>query len=130
LEELAAISGDLFRVPCRFECDSPVLIRDPAISGHLYRITQEAVRNAVKHGKAKNIVVQLEALDDGIALRVRDDGVGLPENRERSEGMGLRIMAHRASMIGGTFDARRNPEGGSVISCVVPQLQPAVQDSK
>src|SRR6185312_67071 len=90
LEELAAISGDLFRVSCRFECDSPVLIRDPATSGHLYRITQEAVSNAVKHGKAKNIVVQLEALDDGIALRVRDDGVGLPENRERSEGMGLR----------------------------------------
>jgi signal transduction histidine kinase len=88
------------------------------------------VRNAVKHGKAKNIVVQLEALDDGIALRVRDDGVGLPENRERGEGMGLRIMAHRASMIGGTFDAKRHPEGGTIVSCELPQLQQATTDSK
>jgi signal transduction histidine kinase len=123
LEELAAISSDLFRVSCRFECDLPVLIRDTATSGHLYRITQEAVSNAVKHGQAKNVIVQLETLDDGIALRVRDDGVGLPENGERSGGMGLRIMAHRASMIGGTFAARRNPEGGTVISCELPQLQ-------
>jgi len=130
LEELAAISGDLFRVSCRFECDSPVLIRDSATSGHLYRITQEAVSNAVKHGKAKNIIVQLEALDDGIALRVRDDGIGLPANGERHEGMGLRIMAHRASMISGTFDARRSLEGGTIISCEVPLVQPSAKTPK
>ncbi len=130
LEELTAISSDLFRVSCRFECDLPVLIRETATSGHLYRITQEAVSNAVKHGQAKNIVVQLETLDDAIALRVRDDGVGLPENGARSGGMGLRIMAHRASMIGGTFDARRIPEGGTVISCEVPQIQPAPRNSQ
>ena len=130
LEELAAISSDLFRVACRFECDSPVLIRDTAISGHLFRITQEAVSNAVKHGRAKNIVVQLEALDDGIALRVKDDGIGLPDHRERSEGMGLRIMAHRAGMIGGAFDARRNPEGGTIISCELPQLQQLSKEAK
>jgi len=123
LEELAAISSDLFRVSCRFECDSPVLIRDPAVSGHLYRITQESVSNAVKHGKAKNITVQLETLDDGIALRVKDDGSGLPDARARNEGMGLQIMAHRASMIGGNFEAKRDPAGGTIISCVVGQEQ-------
>lgn len=125
LEELAAISSDLFRVSCRFECDLPVLIRDTATSGHLYRITQEAVSNAVKHGKAKNIVVQLETLDDGIALRVKDDGVGLPAVRAQNEGMGLRIMAHRASMVGGKFNAQRNPEGGTIISCELLQSQPS-----
>jgi signal transduction histidine kinase len=119
LEELATISSDLFRVSCRFECESPVIIRDAVTSGHLYRITQEALSNAVKHGKAKNIIVQLETLDDGIALRVKDDGVGLPDLGARGEGMGLRIMSHRASIIGGNFDAQRDPAGGTVVSCVV-----------
>jgi len=130
LEEFAAISSDLFRVSCRFECDSPVLIRDTVTSGHLYRITQEAVSNAVKHGRAKNIIIQLEMLDDGIALRVKDDGIGLRDPAERNGGMGLRIMAHRASMISGTFDARRSPEGGTIISCEVPHLQPSAKTPK
>jgi len=107
-----------------------VLIRDTVTSGHLYRITQEAVSNAVKHGRAKNIIIQLEMLDDGIALRVKDDGIGLRDPAERNGGMGLRIMAHRASMISGTFDARRSPEGGTIISCEVPHLQPSAKATK
>jgi signal transduction histidine kinase len=121
LEELAAISSDLFKVSCRFECDSPVLIRDTATSGHLYRITQEAISNAVKHGKARNISIQLEALDDGIILRVKDDGTGLPGSLPATAGMGLRIMAHRASIIGTTFQARRDDSGGTMVSCVLQQ---------
>lgn len=130
LEELTAISGDLFRVSCRFECELPVLMRDPVTSGHLYRITQEAISNAVKHGKARNIVVHLETLEDGIALRVKDDGSGLPEASERSGGMGLRIMAHRASIIGGTFEARRDPAGGTIISCVLRHQQTSPEKRK
>jgi signal transduction histidine kinase len=120
LEELAAISGELFRVRCRFECDSPVLIRDTATSGHLYRIAQEAVRNAVKHGKAREIVVQLEAQDNGIALLVKDDGIGLPQPPPRTAGMGLRIMAHRAGMIGASFEARPDSAGGTIVCCLLP----------
>jgi len=119
LEELVAISSDLFKVRCRFECDSPVLIRDTAISGHLYRIAQEAISNAVKHGKARNIDVQLEALDDGIAMRVKDDGIGLPDSLPKTAGIGLRIMAHRASIIGATFQARRGDSGGTTVSVLL-----------
>jgi signal transduction histidine kinase len=119
LEELTVISSDLFKVSCRFECDSPVLIRDTAVSAHLYRVAQEAISNAVKHGKAKNITIQLETLDDGIALRVKDDGVGLPESLPKTTGMGLRIMAHRASIIGAAFQARRDDSGGTIVSCVL-----------
>lgn len=118
LEELAATTSDLFRVSCRFECDSPVLIRNAPASVHLYRIAQEAISNAVRHGQAKNIVIQLETLDDGIALRVKDDGSGLPAPPPAT-GMGLRIMAHRAAMIGATFAARRDEQGGTVVACVL-----------
>jgi signal transduction histidine kinase len=119
LEELAVTSGELFRTSCRFECDSPVLIRDATASIHMYRIAQEAVSNAVKHGKAHQVIIQLEALDDGIALVVKDDGVGLPDPLPEKRGMGLRIMAHRASMIGATFIARRESSGGTTITCVL-----------
>lgn len=119
LEELALASSDLFKIACRFECDSPVLVRDGPASGHMYRIAQEAVSNAVKHGKARNIVILLETLDDGIALLVKDDGVGLPEPLPEKRGMGLRIMAHRAGMIGATFTARREGDRGTTISCVL-----------
>src|SRR5215471_5008383 len=122
LEELAESSSELFKIFCRFECDSPVLIRDTATSRHLYRIVQEAISNAVKHGKAKNISIQLETLDDGgITLRIKDDGIGLPEPIPRTAGMGLRIMAHRATMIGATFNAQRDRSGGTIVSCVLRQ---------
>jgi signal transduction histidine kinase len=125
LEELASTSSDLFKICCRFECDSPVLIRDGATSGHMYRIAQEALSNAVKHGKAGNVIIHLESLDDGIALQVRDDGVGLPESQPKTAGMGLRIMAHRAAMIGATVSAKRQDAGGTVVSCAVRHNGPA-----
>jgi signal transduction histidine kinase len=121
LEELATTSTELFKVLCHFECDSPVLIREAAVSGHLYRITQESISNAVKHGKARNIAICLETIDNGISLLVTDDGIGLPDLPPKNAGMGLRIMAHRASMIGATFSAQRGKQGGTVVSCVLRQ---------
>jgi len=74
LEEFAITSSKLFKVSCRFECDLPVLIYDSATAGHLYRIAQEAVGNAIKHGKAKNILIRLDASEDNTVLSVKDDG--------------------------------------------------------
>lgn len=116
LEELADTSGELFKISCRFECDLPVLVRDAATASHLFRIAQEAVSNAVKHGKARHVTIQLDTLEDGISLRVKDDGAGLPEPPPKT-GMGLRIMAHRATMIGANFKAQRDTAGGTVICC-------------
>jgi signal transduction histidine kinase len=121
LEELASTSATLFMISCRFDCESPVLIDDPATSGHLYRIAQEAISNAVKHGKARNVVLHLETLEDGILLQVIDDGVGLPAGPAQSHGMGMRIMAHRADMIGAVLRVRRGESVGTIISCVLQQ---------
>jgi signal transduction histidine kinase len=117
LEDYAATSSELFKVSCRFECDMPVLIHDTATAGHLYRIAQEAVGNAIKHGKARNILIRLEASEEGTVLSVKDDGVGLPEPLPEERGMGLRIMAHRSAMIGGSFNARRDEPGGTLVTC-------------
>lgn len=121
LQEFSGTASDMFRVSCRFECDSPVLIHDERAAEHLYRIAQEAVGNAIKHGKAGNIAIQLSAVDEGYLLRIHDDGVGLPEPLPANTGMGLRIMANRSHVIGATFSARRDEEeGGTTVTCLMP----------
>lgn len=119
LEELSVTSSELFNITCRFDCDAPLLIHDVSISDHLYRIAQEAVSNAVKHGKARNVVIQLETMGEGIALHIIDDGVGLPESIPKHSGMGMRIMEHRASIIGATLTACRGEHGGTTVSCIM-----------
>jgi len=125
LEEYAATASGLFKVACRFECDSPVLIHDTATAGHLYRIAQEAVGNAIKHGRAKNILIRLEADEASTVLSIKDDGAGLPELLPKNRGMGLRIMAHRSAMIGGRFNARRDEPGGTLVTCELGVERPA-----
>jgi len=119
LDDLAATTADLFKISCRFECDSPVLVHDPATSGHLYRIAQEAISNAVRHGKARHVTIRMEPVEAGIELAVSDDGIGLPEPLPVNAGMGMRIMAHRSGIIGAMFEARRNDAGGTTIVCTV-----------
>jgi signal transduction histidine kinase len=111
LETLAAQSGELFRVKCVFECEEAPPIDDEAISTHLYRIAQEAVSNAVKHGAAKKVRIQLTRA----ALTITDDGSGLREPLP-SEGMGMRIMRYRAEMAGGTLSVR-NGRKGVIVTC-------------
>lgn len=104
LRELASHVTEAFKIPCRFESQKAVLIKDPAMAIHLYRIAQEALSNAVKHGNVTEIVVCLDQVDGHIKLTISDDGVGLPEKPETTDGIGLRIMAYRASVIGATFE--------------------------
>lgn len=121
LSALAATTADLFKISCRLECDSPVLVHDAVTSGHLYRIAQEAISNAIKHGKARNVTIHLEPIEDGLELWIADDGVGLPDALPDGAGMGLRIMAHRAGIIGATFAARRNGSVGTTVTCMLPR---------
>jgi signal transduction histidine kinase len=113
------------KVKCVFECDKPVLMHDDAAATHLYRITQEAVRNAIRHGKAKRIGINLSEQIGLINLTIEDDGVGLPEGSAPTEGLGIRIMAHRASMIGGSFAIEPAPTGGTIVTCSLPKAKPS-----
>ena len=94
-------------------------IREPGVATHLYRITQEAITNAVKHSNAGKIVVRLEAGSDGLTLTICDDGVGVPP--KMPGGMGLRTMAHRASVIGATFSVERQLPRGTRVTCKLPE---------
>lgn len=119
LEEFAATTSELFGVQCRFLCHVPVLIRAPMTAIHLYRIAQEAVSNAIKHGRARQVFVLLDETEAGIRLVISDDGSGFSD-RPNNGGMGLRIMADRAKMIGGEFSISRNGDGGMELTCWSP----------
>jgi PAS domain S-box-containing protein len=124
LEELASRTKDLFRIPCCLRCRHPVLIEDNAIATHLYRIAQEAVTNALKHGQARHIEVGLTANAQRIVLTVRDDGKGFPATQPQRKGMGIRIMQYRAGMIGGSLVIQNAGQRGVRVVCTVLRRMP------
>ena len=122
LRELAANAEKLFGLECKIECGPGVPNIDPAIATHLYRIAQEAVSNAVKHGKAPRVVIRLAVDPERLLLSVTDNGQGFPKVLPRDGGMGLRIMRYRAGMIGGLLSTESKQGGGTTVLCTVPLL--------
>jgi signal transduction histidine kinase len=123
LRELSANAEVVFGVRCNFEA-APynAEFRDVGVGVHLYRIAQEAISNAVKHGKAKNIRLRLQLAPAELILFVRDDGLGIshaqsPEPNPQSNGMGLRIMQYRAKMIGASIGINQPPDEGTTVTC-------------
>ena len=117
LEELAASVENAFEVRCVCDFPEPLAVPDHAVANHLYRIAQEAIQNAIKHGKTKNIRVKLKQVRGGIELEVENDGVGFPREAGRPGGMGLGNMKARAGIIGAALDIRRGKRGGTIVTC-------------
>jgi PAS domain S-box-containing protein len=119
LQRLSVNAERLFGITCLFEEMGTARPGDPTVSVHLYRIAQEAVSNAVKHGHATLVRIALAAGEDQLRLRVQDNGTGFPETLPEDRGMGVRIMHYRARIIGATLDIRRGAEGGTVLTCTL-----------
>lgn len=119
LTTFAATARQMYDSSCRVVCGPPLPEPDLRTSIQLYRIAQEAVSNALKHGHAKNIVIGLRAQNAGFELSIEDDGVGIAEGAERSGGMGLAIMRYRAESIGAQLEVKKKEETGTVVLCRV-----------
>ena len=117
LREFAGATAELYKVDCIFLCDKPVLVHDDVAAMHLYRIAQEAVRNAIRHGKARRVQIRMAAQDGWGRIEIKDDGRGLPAQCKKAKGMGLRIMAHRAKTIGGVLTVASKPRRGTTVEC-------------
>ena len=124
LRELAKNASERFKVNCTFEAPEFVPIDDPSTAIHLFRIAQEAISNAIKHGRATCIVIALSVSPGGVRLSITDDGVGLAEPLPVTQGMGLNIMRHRSAIIGASFDIRRIG-CGTRVQCTSPVLDAA-----
>ena len=109
-------------IPCSFailSSDGAARTDDATMAIHLYRIAQEAVSNAVRHGKAKQVTIRFSGTGDQLVLTVQDDGCGLAGAPQDGTGMGLLIMKHRASMIGASLAVTSVPEHGTLVTCSV-----------
>lgn len=120
LETLVRNTEHRFKVPCTLEIDGPVDAPDPEARLHLYRITQEAVSNAIAHGHAKRLTIGLTRNDNAGVLSIGDNGVGLPEAAHESRGIGLHTMDFRARLIGATVEVRRRNRRGTRVTCTFP----------
>src|SRR5438874_474374 len=125
LQGLAANTTERFRVPCTFNGDDAVRVGDATTATQLYHIAQEAIMNAVKHAGASKIDIELVRNGQKLTLAVSDDGRGFPEKLPQPPGLGLRLMAHCASLIGGRLAIARNRDGGTLVTCKLNTPQPA-----
>jgi PAS domain S-box-containing protein len=121
LRNLAAQTEDLFRVTCEFNCLQERMELNAATGLAFYRISQEAIHNAVKHGRARRLELDLRLDETSLCLKIRDDGSGFHTSAKAVSGLGLRTMRYRANSIGGTLRVDSEPERGTQIECVVPR---------
>jgi PAS domain S-box-containing protein len=126
LQELGYRTESMLGIACRIRADSLPDCCSLLAATHLYRIAQEAVNNAVRHGQAKNIEISLKALGTAMRLTIRDDGTGFAEPRGR--GLGLRIMDYRARVIGGHLEIRSNPGTGTTVVCSAGGPEPVLEN--
>ncbi|MGH7978993.1 MAG: PAS domain-containing sensor histidine kinase, partial [Limisphaerales bacterium] len=131
LEDLAANATNLFKIKCDFAIEGPPPALENGVAVHLYYIAQEAVLNAVKHGKAAQVALLLKYTSGHYELSIQDKGAGFEPGNGSSNGMGVRIMRYRARTIGATLDLKSMPGNGTRITCVFyPAAPEAAQKQK
>ncbi len=119
LAQLASETGGA-GVNCRFHETGDTTLDNAEAASQLFRIAQEAVRNALRHGAPRQIEILLEGHADAVSLTVTDDGRGLPPPDQRGSGMGLRIMSHRAAYAGGALSVGPHAQRGTMVQCRLP----------
>lgn len=122
LEALAQSVSRMHGIACTFHPEGALPHCDDHAAVHLYRIAQEAINNAIRHGNARAIAISLRIKREWMELRVSDDGVGLGKNG--AAGIGLDIMRYRARLVGGELTIAQPEKGGTVVSCVAKRICP------
>ena len=118
LEGLAMHAIDLYGIQVSFSHRAPTgRLLNAEVANHLYRIAQEAVSNAVRHGKARSIRLHLGIVRAKVRLTITDDGIGMPDAALDAAGMGLKTMRYRARMMGGEVQFERAEPTGTRIVC-------------
>ncbi|HKL01289.1 MAG TPA: cache domain-containing protein [Desulfotignum sp.] len=117
LQELSANTRMVHQVSCSLLYHEKILARNDMVNVNLYHIAQEAVQNAIRHGRSDRIVIELALKKTWFSMRITDNGTGFVLSEE-FQGMGLRIMNYRAKLLGGSLDI----ESGNTGTCVTLKL--------
>jgi two-component system, LuxR family, sensor kinase FixL len=119
LQALADSTTDVFKITCTFRSPQPVEMQDSSSATHIYRIAQEAVRDAIRHGKATRISIELARKRRAIELKILDNGISLSQDGRLREDKVLWMMEHRARVIGAKLHVKQR-SGGVEIRCEIP----------
>ncbi len=120
LEELSDFTEQFYGIPVKTKIDDLTRL-ESGITSQLFRIAQEAVTNAARHGNPSGIFIELKQERGEIHLKIMDDGCGIPA--EKTSGLGLKIMEYRTAMISGLLEIHSPPSGGTAIICRVPDRE-------
>lgn len=118
LQTLAKQTQDRHQIQCRLDCSKNLPAGDGIMTTHLYHMVQEAIQNAIRHGNANKIFIQIKTQDDLLVINVTDNGTGMTCSKE-SQGMGLRIMNYRAQLIHASLRIHSD-QGGTQIEIELP----------
>jgi signal transduction histidine kinase len=119
LTGLATHVKNLFGITCGFKLTGEIPSLSEDVVSQLYKIAQEAVTNAVKHGQSKHVEIALTNDTRKMVLTIKNDGLPFPAKERANGRMGMHIMNHRASVINATLNVRANGRRGTVVTCAL-----------
>ena len=117
LERLCETVSDQSGIACVYKGDEKADVENPDTALHLYRIAQEAIHNAIRHGNPTCVGVRLLKEDGGIVLEIDDNGSGFNAEAPTANGMGLRTIQHRSRLIGATLEVKSVEKKGTTVRC-------------
>jgi two-component system sensor kinase FixL len=120
LSEIASNTENLYGIDVVFRYDGRTIINDNTTAVQLYRITQEAVTNAVRHGNPTEIGIELKTEARNVCLSISDNGSGTPAAIDRHRGLCIRIMNYRSDIIGARLEIIANTGSGIIVQCILP----------
>ena len=120
LSQLSREIKSIFHIDCQVHFSTPLphLTRNQSL--HLYRIAQEATRNAIHHGQAQLIILQLSCEEERMILSISHEGIPWNPDFRQTRGMGMRIMRHRALGMGGQLTIEVSEQGATTVTCRIP----------
>jgi signal transduction histidine kinase len=120
LKGLAANVKRMFEIHCAFTMKGNLPELPKHTTVQLYKIAQEAVSNAIKHGKATQVIIGVSGQNDHLVITIKNDGLPFSPPATAKNRMGLRIMNYRANTIGGHLEIKPLEKNGTVVTCALP----------
>lgn len=115
LQRLTSNAERLFNIECNLVNTLNIHFDDPTSLTHLFRIVQEATSNAVKHGNASKVQVDMESDETKLTIKIEDNGSGFSPDWDQHKGLGVRIMRFRSRLIGANLEISESSLGGAAI---------------
>lgn len=124
LEDLVTNTRMIHQVNCRFQNQTGIDVKTHMVTVNLYHIAGEAVRNAIRHGRADAILIAMGEKDGQFYFSIEDNGIGIAAARasqgQGAQGMGLRIMNYRAKIIGASLVVSPGKQKGTLVKLTMP----------